>query len=127
MRIKGFMDIKCEVPDDIGQIWGEFLPIADLSDDDVAKCVFLFLNGAVITKLKKQWFELQGEIEKSQDGEKKKEQQEEVMDKIAKLIVFGSSWTQNWAERYAKAKGKEAEKQKKKRDHRSKRRWEKCF
>ncbi len=120
------MKIYCEIPDDIGQFFKEFLQISDQSNGDMAEYMILFLEEAARHKLMTRLHELKQEIDKSKDDEKEKERKE-IGAKTYDLLCFGSDWAQNWVEKYAKAKEKEAEKQKRKEISEAKRRWQDAF
>lgn len=118
------MKIYCEIPDDITQIFKEFLQISDQSDGDMAEYMIFFLEEAARHKLSKQWDEIEKEIEEK-PSQRKEEEQEEIADKILKLSFFGSEWIRIMCKEHTEEK--EANLAKRKEIGEVKRRWQDAF
>ena len=83
------MKIYCEIPDDVGQIFKEFLLISEEDDQSVGHYMALYIARHASHGLCVQWRRLDREMPEEWGGKKKtQEKQEEIESKVDILEKF---------------------------------------
>lgn len=99
------MRINCEIPNNIGRIFKEFLQISDQSDSDMAGYIILYLQESALQALEAhRQREVNREIAQGRDYYAElTEEKQEIDNKIADLTYFGHEWIKSWSERTVEA------------------------